>query len=80
MARLLLYLTIACITLLSIVLSWHPAQAAPDTITYAWGFQDLGQSLRVCKQITAHPLQRQIQGDRQPVRVSTRIVDGRYCQ
>ncbi|MGB0564225.1 MAG: hypothetical protein ACPGVO_20855 [Spirulinaceae cyanobacterium] len=80
MVRLLLYLSIACITLLSVVLTWHPAQAMPDAMTYAWSYQDLGQSQRVCKQITVHPLQRQIKGDRQPVRISTRIVEARYCQ
>lgn len=81
MARLLLYVTLACVMLLAIVLSWHPAQAAaPDTTTYSWGYAGLGNSEMVCQQITAHPLPKRPGLELQPVRISSRVVAAHYCQ
>ena len=80
MTRLLLYITIACATILGIVLSWQPAQAASDTVVYSWGYDGLGQHEKVCKQITSHPRYKRPGLETQPVRITARIVTPEYCQ
>ncbi|NEO88191.1 MAG: hypothetical protein F6J87_28630 [Spirulina sp. SIO3F2] len=81
MARLLLYVTITCVTTLSIVFSWNPAQATVfDTTTYSWGYAGLGHNEQVCQKITSHPLPKQTGLERQPVRIASHIVDAKYCQ
>ncbi|MDB9312303.1 hypothetical protein PN462_04240 [Spirulina sp. CS-785/01] len=79
--RLVFMVLIATMTLFT-VLMVTPVRASQSTApaVYAWSYTGVGAAQRVCKQTVLIPTSRFVDGEREQVKVMTKIVRDRYCQ